>query len=185
MRFQLRCAIQAAALAFAVTFAAAQTNGHPNGHAPKTDACEAPQYRRFDFWLGDWDAFEPRASKPDARVRVTRILGGCVIHEDYQQPDGAKGESFSIYDSSRRVWHQTWVTNRGKLLVIEGKVDRGKMVMTGTDHFRDNALVRGTWLPIPGGVRETAVISSDGGRTWKPWFDLYFRRHNAAPRSKP
>lgn len=140
-------------------------------------ACSAPQYHQFDFWLGDWDAFEPGAPKPDARVRVSRILDGCVVHEHYQQPDGANGESFSIYDESRKVWHQTWVTNRGKLLVIEGEFHNGKMVMTGTDHFRQNVLVRGTWIPVAGGVRETAALSFDGGKAWKPWFDLYFRRH--------
>jgi hypothetical protein len=150
----------------------------PAPRSPKPSACSAPQYHQFDFWRGDWDAFEPGASKPDARVRVTSILGGCVIHEDYEQPDGAKGESFSIYDASRKLWHQTWVTNRGKLLVIEGRFTDKKMVMSGVDHFRDNVLVRGIWTPTTDGVRETAVLSSDGGRTWKPWFDLHFRRHS-------
>jgi len=37
--------------------------------------------------------------------------------------------------------------------------------------------VRGTWTPVADGVRESAVTSSDGGKTWKPWFDLSFRRH--------
>jgi hypothetical protein len=32
-----------------------------------------------------------------------------------------KGQSFTIYDVARDVWHQTWVTNRGELLEIEGK----------------------------------------------------------------
>jgi ketosteroid isomerase-like protein len=39
--------------------------------------------------------------------------------------------------------------------------------------------VRGTWKPVSRGVRETAVTSTDGGKTWKPWFDLIFR-----PRAK-
>lgn len=184
MRSSLTRWIKAAVLAAAVAFAlelttAAPTNRASRGQSPKPDACGGQQYHQFDFWLGDWDAFEIGVSKPDARVRVTRILDGCVIHEDYQQPDRAKGESFSIYDSSRKVWHQSWVTNGGKLLVIEGQFANGKMVMTGMDHFRQNVLVRGTWLPIPDGIRETAVLSSDGGTTWKPWFDLYFRRHKA------
>jgi hypothetical protein len=33
-----------------------------------------------------------------------------------------------------------------------------------------------TWAPEAGGVRETAERSSDGGKTWRPWFDLSFRR---------
>jgi hypothetical protein len=28
-----------------------------------------------------------------------------------------------------------------------------------------------------GAVRETAMASTDGGKTWEPWFDLWFRPH--------
>jgi hypothetical protein len=143
--------------------------------------CETPAYRQFDFWIGDWDAFDidnPR--KVIARTRVTRILGGCVLLEDYQGADGHFGQSFTIYDSSRGRWHQTWVTNHGTLLVIEGGLeDGGKMVLQGTDRTTNSATrqVRGMWIPVPGGVQESAVISTDGGKTWIPWFDLIFRRH--------
>ena len=139
--------------------------------------CFAPEYRQFDFWLGDWDSLDFGTSVEDARVRVKPILDGCVIHEDYQSVDGHKGESFSIYDASRKVWHQTWVTNRGTLLVIEGKFESGEMVLSGIDHQNGDAIVRGVWKPVQGGVRETAVRSRDGGKTWKSWFDLMFRPH--------
>jgi hypothetical protein len=33
------------------------------------------------------------------------------------------------------------------------------------------------WKPVNGGVRETAFSSTNGGKTWKPWFDLMFRPH--------
>jgi hypothetical protein len=29
---------------------------------------------------------------------------------------------------------------------------------------------------FPGVVRETAVTSTDGGKTWQQWFDLVFRQ---------
>lgn len=142
--------------------------------------CVAPKYRQFDFWIGDWDAFDiddPRTVV--ARTRVDRILDGCVLLEDYHGANGSHGESFSIYDASRKVWHQSWVTNRGKLLVIEGGVEAGAMVLSGADRQADGKqrLVRGTWKPVSGGVRETAVTSIDGGKTWEPWFDLIFRPH--------
>jgi hypothetical protein len=120
-----------------------------------------------------------RSAHKDARVRVDSILDGCVIHEDYQSVAGHKGESFSIYDTSRKVWHQTWVTNRGQLLTIEGNMQDGAMVLAGIDRTTsgDERDVRGIWKPVDGGVRETAFTSTDGGKTWKPWFDLMFRRH--------
>lgn len=92
-----------------------------------------------------------------------------------------KGESFTIYDPSRKVWHQSWVTNRGQLLVIEGKLQGGEIVLTGVDRTEsgEEQRVRGTWKPKEGGVRETAVVSTDAGATWKPWFDIAFRAHES------
>jgi len=141
-------------------------------------ACSAPEYRQFDFFAGDWDGFE--LDKPDVKVarnRVSSILNGCVLLEDYRGADGSHGESFSIYDASRKVWHQTWVTNRGALLVIEGGMHGDEMVLSGSDRTLDGKerLVRGVWKAVRGGVRETAVRSVDGGKTWTPWFDMIFR----------
>jgi hypothetical protein len=142
-------------------------------------ACSAPEYRQFDFWIGDWDAFD--IDHPEivvARTRVGRILDGCVLLEDYQAANGAHGESFSIYDVSRKVWHQSWVTNRGKLLTIEGGMQGNSMVLSGADRDAGKERrVRGTWQPVSKGVRETAVTSTDRGKTWNVWFDLIFRPH--------
>lgn len=147
---------------------------------PKTAACSAPEYHQFDFWIGDWDGFN--LDKPTVLVahnRVTRILGGCVVLEDYRATDGMEGESFSIYDASRQVWHQTWVTTGGKLLVIEGEFRSGEMVMSGSERTAKGKQqkVRGVWKSVPGGVRETAVTSLDAGKTWQPWFDMIFKPH--------
>jgi ketosteroid isomerase-like protein len=140
-------------------------------------SCTAPEYHAFDFWIGDWDAFD--VDKPAIKVahnRVDRILGGCVLLEDYEGTNGSHGESFTIYDDVRKVWHQTWVTNHGKLLTIEGKLENGEIVLSGVDHTKNgDEVVRGVWKPVDGGVRETAVTSADGGKTWKPWFDIIFR----------
>jgi len=142
-----------------------------------TMPCVAPEYRQFDFWIGDWDAFDfDNPTTKVAHTQVDRILDGCVLREDYQGADGHQGQSFSIYDSSRKIWHQSWVTNRGQLLVIEGKFQDGEMVLSGVNHAKGGqTLVRGIWKPANAGVRETAVTSTDGGKTWKPWFDLMFR----------
>jgi ketosteroid isomerase-like protein len=139
--------------------------------------CTAPEYHQLDFWIGDWNAFDLASGSQDAHVRVDSILDGCVLHERYDGADGHRGESFSVYDVSRNVWHQTWVTNRGELLTIEGNMQDGAMALAGADlnAAGQDRRVRGDWKPADGGVRETAVTSTDGGKTWSPWFDLMFR----------
>ena len=145
-----------------------------DAQSPTAGPCSASEYRQFDFWVGDWNVFDVGSPRKVASARVDAILDGCVLREDYKGADGHRGQSFTIYDSTRKVWHQTWVTNRGELLQIEGNVEAGEMVLTGKN--QRGSLVRGTWKPVNKEVRETAVTSTDGGRTWQPWFDLVFRR---------
>jgi hypothetical protein len=141
--------------------------------------CAAPMYRAFDFWLGDWDTFDSDApGKPSiARNHVDSILDGCVLREDYGQNDGHHGQSFTLYDASRQLWHQSWVTNRGELLVLEGRLQGGRIVLSGIDHAHHDAQVRVSWEPVSDGVREIAVTSNDGGKRWQPTFDIVFRKH--------
>lgn len=140
--------------------------------------CSAPAYHQFDFWIGNWDGFNLESHKLEAHLRVNTILEGCVIHEDYQDVHGHKGESFSIYDAPSKRWHQTWVTNRGELLLLDGEFKNGEMVLSGYDLENGSRNeIRGTWKLETGGVRETAVRSRNGGKAWEPWFDLIFRPH--------
>jgi len=155
--------------------------GVSSAKSPIAASCLSSAYREFDFWVGDWDVVDAGSpisanSTKVARARVDLILDGCVLREDYQGTDGHRGQSFTIYDGGRKVWHQSWVTNRGELLLIEGRIEHGAMVLSGEDRVK-GALVRGVWKPEKGYVRETAVTSTDGGTTWKPWFDLVFRPH--------
>src|SRR5215813_15100721 len=115
-------------------------------------SCASAEYHQFDFWLGDWDVFEFAGSAKVAHVRVERVLDGCALRELYEDDTGLKGESLSIYDSSRGLWHQSWFTNRGQLLVIEGEFREGEMVLKGTDHTSagKERLVRGAWRAVKG-----------------------------------
>jgi hypothetical protein len=143
-------------------------------------SCAAPEFRQFDFFAGDWvtyDVTDP--SKVVARNRVTVVLGGCAVREVYEQTDGLVGESLSIYDASLRRWHQSWVTNRGSLLLLNGGLEGERMVLTGPDRAADGtpSLLRGIWWKDGAAVREKAERSADGGRTWMPVFDIVFRPH--------
>jgi ketosteroid isomerase-like protein len=155
-----------------------------NSPSAKPAPCASAEFHQLDFWAGDWDVFDvENPATQVARVQVDRILDGCVLREDYQDTEGHKGQSFSIYDAALKTWHQSWVTNRGQLLLLDGNLRGDEVVLNATEHTNDgkNKLIRGTWKPVVGGVRETAVTSIDEGKTWKPWFDLMFRPHAASP----
>ena len=142
--------------------------------------CDSAEYRQLDFWLGDWDAFDyGDETHTIARTRVDRIAAGCAIHELYEQTDGLIGDSILSFDATRRVWQQTWVTNRGSLMVIAGRFKDGALTLEGETHVRDgrSLLQRVTWETQGRGVRESSVISKDGGKTWIPAFDVIFQKH--------
>ena len=136
--------------------------------------CGDAAYHQFDFWAGNWDVFDVGSPTKVAHARVDSILEGCVIREDYRSKNGHEGQSFTIYDASRKLWHQTWVTSDGVLLEIEGRFENSEMVLSGKN--QKGEIVRGTWKAVNGDVREVAQKSADDGKTWNPWFDIMFRR---------
>jgi hypothetical protein len=176
LRFQrLRIASAALGIAFVASAAAA-----PVTTTATFPQCGATEYHQLDFWIGDWDTFETDGSSGPsvARARVDPIAQGCAIHELYEQNDGLIGDSILSYDPVRKQWQQTWVTNRGSIMVLWGLLKDGALVLEGETHLQDGRMViqRITWKAEKGGVRESAVMSKDVGKTWTPAFDVLFLR---------
>jgi hypothetical protein len=150
---------------------------------PSSARCSAVEYRQFDFWIGDWDTFEMEdLNGPSiARAWIRPIVDGCAMHERYEQSDGLVGDSILSFDPVRRQWQQTWVTNRGSSMVLWGELRDGALVLEGEVHLHDGATVlqRITWRTEGDAVRETAVLSRDGGARWEPAFDVLFRKRDA------
>src|SRR4029077_12197734 len=65
--------------------------------APMSPACTAPQYRQFDFWLGEWDLVGADGKK-SAEDKVVQVLGGCGLQENWTSVKSGQGLSFSAYD---------------------------------------------------------------------------------------
>jgi len=130
--------------------------------------CSGEEYRRFDFWLGDWEVTnlsQPDAAAPPAINRVTSPYDGCTLREEYQAPSGFAGTSLSFYDASTHLWHQTWVDNQGQVLHLNGGLVDGSMVLA--DPPEAKPMNRITWTPLPEHrVRQLWEVSTDGGETW-------------------
>lgn len=160
-----------------LTAAAAHAQGTPPP-APPSPPCTAPAYRQFDFWLGDWVVTTPDG-KPAGTNLVTRPLGMCVLQEHWKGQGGMAGESYNIFDSSSRKWHQTWVDDHGTYLSLEGGLVGADMVMTGPERMvRGQATIdRITWQPKSADeVHQVWDTSSDGGKTWANAFHGIYRR---------
>ncbi len=175
-------------LRFVLVLLALATQAYAQTAAPAADPagprCPAPEFRQFDFWVGDWDTFETDNSAPDsiARARVAPIAAGCAIHELYEQTDGLIGDSILSYDAAKKVWQQTWVTNRGSFMYLTGVFKDGIVTLEGESHLRDGRTVnmRITWKSEGQHVREYAMSSTDGGKKWEPAFDVTFKRRAAS-----
>jgi len=138
--------------------------------------CNTPEFRHFDFWLGDWDVTSAAAPGSTSRNRITLVNDGCTLREEYTTPTGYAGTSLNFYDAVRKRWHQTWIDNQGGALYLEGGLEGESMVMQTVG---DPANVqRITWTPVPGGaVRQHWESTADGGKTWTTAFDgLYTAR---------
>jgi hypothetical protein len=140
-------------------------------------ACAAPEYRAFDFWLGTWQVHKPDGTLAGTN-RITREYGACVVHERYATPAGYSGESLNTYDATRKVWHQTWVDNSGTLLLLEGGLRNGKMVLEGqtANAGQGPTKHRITWTPnVDGSVRQLWE-STDAKGEWTVAFDGKYTR---------
>jgi hypothetical protein len=135
--------------------------------------CIAAEYRQFDFWIGDWTVTTPDG-KHAGDNRIEAILDGCALSESWTGAGGGRGFSYNAWDRDRKTWHQTWVDRQGNLLLLEGGLQGGAMVLSGT---QGRTMSRITWTPSRDGtVRQLWETSADQGKTWQVAFDGRYRK---------
>ncbi|MGH7549094.1 MAG: hypothetical protein ACREMM_13130 [Gemmatimonadales bacterium] len=80
------------------------------------------------------------AGSPAGKNTIARVLGGCVLEEQWVGVGGTTGSSFNLYDGAARTWHQTWVDSRGQLLLLDGGLEEGRMVLRGERPAREGGM---------------------------------------------
>lgn len=145
-------------------------------------ACTDDEYRHFDFWLGEWDVTAAGNAQPTAASRISSKQDGCVVLEEYRVGAAFTGMSINFYDSVKETWHQTWMSNAGGSVYLEGALnDDGAMVLTDKDlpiRKVSGTINRVTWTPNDdGSVRQFWESSTDDGESWSVAFDgLYTKK---------
>jgi hypothetical protein len=160
---------------------------------PKPFDCTAPEYRQFDFWIGEWDVVpnaapapsttsSPAVASPPASNVIEKAHKGCVLIENWDDRTGGTGQSFNIYDRVSKRWHQTWVDSNGGLHDYWGERKGESMVFMGevplppASRFQGRRTVRLSFIPMGADkVRQfSESLNSDG--TWAVNYDLIYTR---------
>jgi hypothetical protein len=146
---------------------------------PAPPRCDTPEFRQFDFWVGDWNVTS--GAQPVGTNLVPLEEDGCVVHEHCAGALGGTGQSFNYYDRVDRQWHQTWVSNSGNVLDLAGTLTGGALTLLGERRQLDGSVLRHRlrFRANPDGtVRQLWETSADAGATWSVSFDgLYRKKH--------
>ena len=141
-------------------------------------ACDAPEHRQLDFWVGSWDV-TMQGREAGTNV-VTLEESGCLVHEHWTGTRGGTGQSFNFYNQEDGAWHQVWVSSSGNVLDLAGHYADGTLTYQGETRQPDGSTLRhrlSFHANADGTVRQLWESSSDGGTTWATSFDgLYTRR---------
>jgi hypothetical protein len=134
----------------------------------------ANEEHQFDFWLGDWDVYDADG-KLVGRNTIKRAVGDTGLREDWRGESGVVGTSLNAFDADRGVWHQTWIDSSGTLLLLEGGLESGTMVLNGKTAEGHQRI---SWSVLGGNgdrLRQHWETSSDGEH-WETLFDGRYSR---------
>lgn len=160
--------------ACALLSATSTTAQEPSTPAP----CSAPEYRQFDFWIGQWEVQNPKGQVV-GKNSITQRLDGCLLLEEWESVRGGKGLSINYYDDRDGTWTQTYRDSSGKIATwpdLKGGFRDGSMILESVPG--DHPMSRWVWTRIDKNkVRQMAESSEDGGKTWTVVWDSYYVRH--------
>lgn len=128
--------------------------------------------RQFDFWIGEWNVMTPQ-NQQAGTSSIQRIVGGCVIFENWTGTGGGDGKSFNFYDAGKKKWRQVWVGIGGNVVDFEGEYKDGAMRYTSVSTAANGqkTLGRMTFFNLGDKVRQLWETSTDDGKTWTIAFD--------------
>ncbi len=147
--------------------------------------CSKQEYRQFDFWIGEWEAFGKNGQKA-GDSKVSLILDSCIILEEWTSASVTKGlryagKSFNTWNAATKQWQQTWVDNAGGTNeYLLGKFENSQIIFSSKPFpvAKDTMAIRKmTFTNVsPIRLRQHGEISKDNGVTWATEYDLEYRR---------
>jgi len=144
----------------------------------------APEFRQFDFWIGEWSVVTAKGEMPAGDSRIELTLGDCVIVENWTSKNSLyAGKSYNVYNVAEKRWEQFWVDNGAGMIHFFGGLKDGVMDFYTQDQAQPDGTTNQRHLrffPLaPDKVRQFSQASADHGKTWTDEYDfIYTRRKN-------
>jgi len=134
--------------------------------------------KQFDFFVGEWNAFNPQG-RPVGSSVIQRIANGCGVLENWRDGFGNEGKSINFYDPGDKRWHQYWMGSNGVPLRYAGISTDGAIRYEAEANAASGAktLARLTFFKVDENtVRQLAENSTNGGKTWNVGYDFKYVR---------
>ena len=144
----------------------------------------APEFRQFDFWIGEWSVVTAKGEMPAGDSRIELTLGDCVIVENWTSKNSLyAGKSYNVYNVTEKRWEQFWVDNSAGMIHFFGGLKDGVMDFYTQDQTQPDGTTNQRHLrffPLaPDKVRQFSQASADHGKTWTDEYDfIYTRKKN-------
>src|SRR6476620_6668807 len=151
-----------------------------NGQSPANQKpCSAAEASQFDFWVGDWQLTWNDTSH--GTNKISKILDGCGVQENFYDPSmNYKGQSWSVYNPTAKIWQQTWVDNQGGYIALTGKYENGEMTLSTQPRKLPNGkeiISRMVFYNIQPNMFDWRwEATTDNGVNWKPNWVIHYKR---------
>ena len=155
------------------------STGAASANPPPQSVCVTDEYRQFDFWVGQWDVYDPRTNRLVAHSLVEKLYDGCAVRENWLPLSGKGGGSLNSYRADRRQWIQVWTDWQNSLNEYRGGLEKSSMVLTGTSTSASgqDSPARMTFeRQKDGSVVQTGYGSADSGKTWQLAYQFVYRK---------
>ena len=140
-----------------------------------------PEFRQFDFWIGEWSVVTAKGEMPAGDSRIELSLGDCVIVENWTSKNSLyAGKSYNVYNTAEKRWEQFWVDNGAGMIHFFGSLKDGVMDFYTQDQTQPDGTSNQRHLrffPLgPDKVRQYSQASTDHGKTWTDEYDFIYTR---------
>jgi len=157
---------------------------HAQQTPPQLPTCSAPEFRAFDFWVGEWDVVVTGTENRAGSSVIGKENADCVITEHWTSARGPyTGQSLNMYDRATGHWNQYYMDSTGEVTRFEGgPFENGMRLLDPANVAAGQSAPLQTRMTFTanadGTVRQHGETSPDGA-TWTTSYDLTYRRRTA------